>query len=263
MSKLCKSFLVAILLTGILASCHGKVEETYVLTSLKNAVNGTVVSIGAKYSFDSPNIIGIANNVALVREGNEIEFFVGDGLEAKMKGVEGAKFTVATRKYFTPYTHFVVDYVMTGSDTIQVGEPSGVKLPLLRPLALFTAPEEYEAIDVNKITPALPNLNDIRDKKFKVANAKITHDEIPEGGVSTWYYSINLKNVRFFVDETNDAVFAVLDAMMKEGKMFEGGVQYVSTPTSLSRDFREKLKSGGKIKIGYIMYGANAVTFAM
>jgi hypothetical protein len=263
MSKLCKSFIVAILLTGILASCQGKVEETYVLTSLKNAVDGTVVSIGAKYSFDSPNVIGAAGNVALVREGNEIEFFLGDGIGAKLKDVEGKKFAIAARKYFNPYTHFVVDYLFTGSDTIQVGEPSGVRLPLLRPLAAFTAPEEFEAIDINKITPALPNLNDIRDKKFKVANAKITHDEIAEGGTSTWYYSVNLKNVRFFVDETNDAIFAVMDAIMKEGKMFEGGVHYVSTPTSLSRDFREKLKSGGKIKIGYIMYGGNAVTFAM
>jgi hypothetical protein len=263
MSKLHKSLVVAILLTGILASCHGKVEETYVLTSLKNATNGTVLSVGFKYSFDSPNVIGVANNVALVREGNEIEFFVGDGLEAKMKGVEGKKFTMATRKYFSPYIHYVVDYVVAGSDTVQVGEPAGVKLPLLRPAAQFSAPEDYESIDLNKITPALPALNEIKEKKFKVDNAMITHDQIPEGGTSTWYYSINLKNVRFFVDETNDAALAVLGAMMNEGRLFEGGIQYTSTPTSLSRDFREKLKAGGKIKIGYIMYGGNSVTFAM
>jgi len=263
MSKLCKSLVIAILFTGILASCQGKVEETYVLTSLKNAVSGDVVSIGFKYSFDSPNVIGVSNNVALVREGNEIEFFLGDGLEAKIKGVEGQKFTVATRKFFSPYTHFIVDYVLAGSDTIQVGEPSGVKLPLLRPGSSFVAPEEYETIDLNRITPALPTLNDIKDKKFKIDNAGIGHDEIAEGGSSTWYYSINLKNVRFFVDETNDAMFAILSAMMKEGKSFQGGVQYVSTPTSLSRDFRERLRSGGKIKIGYLMYGSNAVTFAM
>jgi hypothetical protein len=263
MSKLYKSLVIAILLTGILASCQGKVEETYVLTSLKNATNGSVLSIGFKYSFDSPNVIGAAKNVALVREGNEIEFFIGDGLEAKLKGVEGKKFTVAARKYFNPYIHYVVDFLAAGSDTVQVGEPSGTKLPLLRPAAQFTAPEEYESIDLNKITPALGSLNEIREKKFKVNDAAITYDEIPEGGASTWYYSINLKNVRFFVDDTNEALLAILDAMKNEGKLFEGGVQYVSTPTSLSRDFREKLKAGGKVKIGYLMYGGNSVTFAL
>jgi hypothetical protein len=263
MSKLYKSLVVAALLTSVLAGCRGKVEETYVLTSLKNAASGNVVSVGFKYSFDSPTVIGVARNVALVREGNQIEFFVGDGLEAKMQGVEGKKFTIAARKYFSPYIHFIVDYMVAGSDTIQVGEPSGVKLPLLRAAAQFTAPDEYESIDLAKITPALPTLNDIKDKKFQVDNAKITHDEIPEGGATVPYYVINLKNVRFFVDEPNDAMVAVLSAIAKEGKVFKGGVQYMSTPTSLSRDFRERLKAGGKVRVGYIVYGGNAVTIQL
>ena len=33
-----------------------------------------------RYSFDTPSVIGAAKNVALVREGNIIEFFVGDGI---------------------------------------------------------------------------------------------------------------------------------------------------------------------------------------
>ena len=263
MSKLYKSLIMAVLLTGILASCQGKVEETYVLTSLKNATSGAVLSIGFKYSFDSPNVIGVAKNAALVREGNEIEFFLGDGLEAKLKGVEGKKFSLGARKYFTPYIHYIVDFIAAGSDTIQVGEPSGVRLPLLRSAAQFAVPEDYVAIDLNKLTPALPSLNDIREKKFKVDNAKLTYDEIPEGGAATWYYSVNLKNVRFFVEDTGDAELAVLSAIMNEGKMFEGGVQYTSTPTSLSRDFRERLRAGGKIKVGYVMFGGNAVTFSM
>jgi hypothetical protein len=251
MSKLYKSFVIAIL------------EETYVLTSLKNATNGTVLSIGFKYSFDSPNVIGAANNVALVREGNEIEFFIGDGLAAKLKEAEGKKITIATRKYFTPYIHYVVDFLAAGSDTIQVGEPSGVRLPLLRPAAQFNAPEEYESIDLNRITPALGALQEIKEKKFKVDKATVTFDQVPESGITTQYYSINLKNVRFFVEDTNDVVLAILDAIMKEGKVFVGGIQYTSTPTGLSRDFRERLKSGGKIKVGYVMYGGNAVTFSM
>jgi hypothetical protein len=263
MSKLYKSCVTAIVLMGILASCHGKVQETYVVTSLRNAARGDVVSIGFKYAFESPDVIGMANDFALVREGNEVEFFVGDGLQAKLKEVEGKKFVMDVRKYFSPYTHFIVDYLVAGSDTITVGEPGSSKLPLLRPASQFTAPEEYETIDLAKLTPALPSLNEIRDKKFKVTGAKISYDQAQEGGTSTWTYAINLKNVRFFIDETNDAMLAVLNAMMNEGKPFDGGVQYVSDPHTLSREYREKMKTGGKVKIGYVMYGGNAVTFSM
>jgi hypothetical protein len=258
MSKLHKSLVVAILLTGVLASCKGKVEDTYVLTSLKNAAAGDVVSIGFKYSFDSPNVIGAANNVALVREGNRIEFFIGDGLEAKLKGVEGKQFAVATRKYFTPYIHFVVDYLMAGSDTIMVGEPSGVKLPLLRPEAQFVAPEEYVVVDLNKITSSALTLKEIADKKFKVENAKIVSEQI---GTESKLV-MKLKNVGFTIEEPNDAMLAVLKAVMNENKPFNGGASYGAVPRG-DRAAREKLNIGGDVKIGYILFGGNAIMIQM
>ena len=254
MSKLHKSLVVAILLIGVLASCKGKVEETYVLTSLKNAATGDVVSIGFKYSFDSPNVISAANNVALVREGNRIEFFIGDGLEAKLKGVEGKQFAMATRKYFTPYIHFVVDYLMSGSDTIMVGEPSGVKLPLLRPEAQFTAPEDYIVVDLNKLTSSALTLKEIADKKFKVENAKIITEQV---GTESKLV-LKLKNVGFTVEETNDAMSAVMKALVKENKPFNGGVMYGAVPRG-DRATRERLNIGGDVKIGYILFGGNAV----
>jgi hypothetical protein len=260
MSKLYKSLVIAILLTGVLASCKGNVEETYVLTSLKNAASGDVVSIGFKYSFDSPNVIGAANNVALVREGNRIEFFIGDGLEAKLKGVEGKQFAMATRKYFTPYIHFVVDYLISGSDTIMVGEPSGVKLPLLRPEVQFTAPEEYIVVELNKITSSALTLKEIADKKFKVENAKIVTEQI--GAESKLV--LKLKNVGFAIDEANDAMLAVLKAIMTENKPFNGGVAYGSVVRSdAARTMREKMNIGGDVKIGYILFGGNAIMIQM
>jgi hypothetical protein len=262
MSKLYKFLVIAIILTGVLAGCKGKVEETYVLTSLKNAASGDVVSIGFKYSFDSPNVIGAANNVALVREGNRIEFFIGDGLEAKLKGVEGKQFAVAARKYFTPYIHFVVDYLWAGSDTIQVGEPAGVKLPLLRPEAQFTAPEEYITVELNKLTSSALTLKEIAEKKFKVENAKIAAEQLPGGNGDESKLVLRLKNVGFTIDETNDAMLAVLKAIMTENKPFNGGVIYGAVPRS-DRAMREKYDLGGDVKIGYILYGGNAIMIQM
>ena len=262
MSKLHKSLVVAIILTSVLASCKGNIEETYVLTSLKNAASGDVVSIGFKYSFDSPNVIGAANNVALVREGNRIEFFIGDGLEAKMQGVEGKKFTIAARKYFNPYIHFVVDYLMSGSDTIMVGDPSGVKLPLLRPESQFTAPEEYIVVELNKITSSALTLKEIAEKKFRVENAKIVVEEMPGPDGTESKLVMRLKNVGFTIEESNDAMLAVMKAIMNENKPFNGGASYGAVPRS-DRAVRERLNVGGDVKIGYILYGGNAIMIQM
>jgi len=216
------------------------------------------VSIGFKYSFDSPNVIGASNNVALVREGNRIEFFIGDGLEAKLKGVEGKQFALATRKYFTPYIHFVVDYVTAGSDTITVGEPSGVKLPLLRPEAQFVAPEEYVTVELNKLTSSALTLKEIADKKFKVEGAKLVSEQI--GAESALV--LKLKNVGFTIVEDNDAMRAVLKAIIGENKPFNGGVAYGSVPRG-DRAMREKLNIGGDVKVGYILYGGNSIMIQM
>lgn len=249
---------IAGILSSFLVGCGGKLEDTYIKTTLKDAARGDIVSPGFKYSFDTPNFIGGARNVALVREGNIIEFFVGDGLADKVRALSGKQFVVHARKYFTPYIHFMVDYIVAGSDTISVGEVA-VKLPNTRVSSQFTVPEEYETVNTDKITPSLPDLRAIEDKKFKVQSAGVSFDDI--GGVSN--YTLNLKNVRFFIQEENDAILAIMDAIRSEGKTFEGGVHYVSSPTSLARDLRERNRFGGNVKIGYVIYGGNACVVSM
>ena len=164
-----------------------------------------MVSIGFKYSFDSPSIIGAANNVALVREGNRIEFFIGDGLEAKMKGVEGKQVHDGDPQVF----HSLYSFrrrLRHGRLRYDHGRRTpGVKLPLLRPEAQFTAPEEYVVVELNKITSSALTLKEIADKKFKVENAKIVAEQV--GGESKLV--LKLKNVGFTIDEPNDALLAV------------------------------------------------------
>mgnify|MGYP001036305256 FL=1 len=152
----------------------------------------------------------------------------------------------------------MVDYIVAGADTIQVGEVAA-QLPNTRPAAQFTVPDEYETIDIGRLTPSLGDLRDIEGKKFKVDGAGVSWDQIGD----RWSYSISFKNIRFFVDENNDALLAVLDAIAKEGKTFAGGVQYMSTPTSLPREYRERYRSGGDVKIGYVLYGGNALVVSM
>jgi hypothetical protein len=261
MSKLLKSLVVVALLVGILASCHGQLKETYVVTSIRNAANGTVVSAGGKYCFDSPNVIGAFGNVALIREGHAIDFFIGDNIEAKLKNVEGKKYALYVRKYFSPYVHFIIDFMTAGTDTIQVGEVAA-KLPALRPMRDFTPPDDYIKIAYDKLTASRLTLKEIQEKKFQVAGAKVGFMQTTdESGASVGKFTINLKNVKFFVNETNDGVLAILKAMQNEDSNFDGGLQYGTIPASRSE--REKLGIGGDVKIGYFMYGGNVVVLAM
>lgn len=258
MSKLSGFLAVAVLFSAVFAGCGGELEDAYVMTTLQEAARGDILSPNFKFSFDTPNMIGSAKNVALVREGNIIEFFVGDGLSDKAKPLAGKKFVVHARKFFTPYVHFMVDYIVSGADTIRVGEVA-TTLPNTRAMAQFTPPDEYEMVDTGRLSPSLPDLRAIADKKFKVESAGIAWEQVGD----SWTYSLNFRNVRFFIDESNDAMLAVLNAIMNEGKNFAGGVHYVSTPTSLPRDYRERMRAGGNVKIGYILYGGNAILISM
>jgi len=261
MSKLLKSLVVVAIVAGMLVSCKGQLKETYVVTSIKNAANGTVISAGGKYCFEAPNVIGAYGNVALVREGHSIEFFVGDGIEGKLKGVEGKSFAVYARKYFSPYVHFMVDYMVAGTDTIQVGEVAA-KLAALRPAGQFTPPEEYIKVAYDKLTPNRMTLKEIEEKKFQVAGAKVGFMQTTDDtGAPVGRFTINLKNVKFFVDEANEGALAILKAMQNENGAFEGGLQYGTIPTS--RAERERLGVGGDVKIGYFMYGGNAVVLSI
>jgi len=257
MSKLLKSLVVVALLTGMLASCKGELKETYVVTSLKNAASGSVVSAGGKFCFDAPNVIGAYGNVALVREGRSIEFFVGDGIEGKLKGVEGKKIAIYARKYFSPYVHFMVDFMTAGSDTIQIGEVAA-RLAALRPAGQFTVPDDYIKISQDKLTPNRMTLKEIEEKKFQVAGAKVGFMQTTdETGAPVGRFTVNLKNVKFIINETSDGVLAILKAIQNEDGVFDGGLQYGTIPAS--RAEREKLGVGGEVKVGYFMYGGNVI----
>ena len=75
MSKLLSTLAVVALISGLFTGCGGKLEETYMPVSLHEASQGQVTSPGFKFGFDTPHFIAAQGDLALVREGNIIEFF--------------------------------------------------------------------------------------------------------------------------------------------------------------------------------------------
>ena len=102
MSKVISTILATVLVAGLIAGCGGKLEETYQMVTIREAGHAQISSPGFKFGFDTPNFIAAHGDLALVREGNLIEFFTGMDIENKLKQVEGRKFTVGARKMFSP-----------------------------------------------------------------------------------------------------------------------------------------------------------------
>jgi hypothetical protein len=247
MSRFFKSFLIVALLAGFIAGCGGGVDETYVAVSLRDATRGDVLSPGFKFAFESPEFVSVHGNVGLVREGNLIEIFVGDGLEEEISKLSGGRFTVGARKFFEPVIHFNVDFLVVGSDTTMVGMPYEAAVPNLLKTRDFST-DDFDEIDLSKITSNRLTLKDLPETRFKIRDAKIMYEMIGEEE----RYTIHLPNTRLIVTEPGDDIILVLKALMDEKLYFSGGVSYGSIP---SQAFRRDYDSAGEVTIDYIEYG--------
>lgn len=251
MSRFLKSLLIVAILSGFIAGCGGSVDETYVMVSLREATRGDVLSPGFKFSFDKPNFVAVHKNVGLVREGNLIEVFVGDGLEEELGKAAGGRFTTLARKFFEPVIHFNVDYLVMGADSIIVGIPYEAAIPNMLKMRDFNT-DDFIEVDLDKLSSNRLTLKEIQDTKFKVTNAKIMYEMIGE----EMQYTLHLPNVRFVIEEPEDDIILVLKALINEDFYFTGGVTYGSIP---SQTMRRTTDAGGYVKIDYMAYGSRYI----
>ena len=252
MSKSLMIFLITALLASVLVGCGGKVEENYVMTTVREASRGDLLSPGFKYGFDTPNFVAAHGNMALVREGNLIEFFSGEDIESKLEQVKGSRFTVAARKLYSPRIHFTVDYFVAGGDSIMVGEPYEALFPAL----LKSIEEEnFKEVDLSNLGPSTMKLKDIYNTKFLMKGARIGWEEVEWMGETMMTFTINLDNVRFIVDDPSKEIALILKALMNENLFFDGGVAFGDRPAASTRDYRTRTKIGGKVTIDFVRYG--------
>jgi len=256
MSKLISTVLATVLVAGLLASCGGKLDESYQMVTIREAGHANITSVGFKFGFDTPDFIAANGDVALVREGNLIEFFTGMDLENKLMQVEGKKFVVGSRKIFSPMTHFTVDFFVVGGDTIEVGEPYGVSFP---PMIKGFDEGEFEDIDISTLSPQTSKLKDIFNTKFKANNAVLTYEEVKWSGDPQMAYVLNFPNVRFFIEEVSPELELIFKALMAENLYFEGGVSYGDRPATSTRNYRTSSKIAGPVDLKYVHYAGSVV----
>ncbi|HER43918.1 MAG TPA: hypothetical protein ENO08_05615 [Candidatus Eisenbacteria bacterium] len=256
MSKVISTVLAAVLAAGLIAGCGGKLNETYQMVTIREAGHSQIASPGFKFGFDTPDFIAANGDLALVREGNIIEFFTGIDIENKIKQVEGKKFIVGARKIYSPITHFTVDFFVVGGDTIEVGEPYAVTFP---PMIKGFDEGEYEEVDISALSPETNSLKDIFNTKFKVEKAVLTYEEVNWGGTPEMAYVLNYPNIRFFIEEVSPELELVLKAFMAEDLYFDGGVSYGDRPATSTRNYRVSTKIAGPVKLEYIRYAGSVM----
>jgi hypothetical protein len=252
MSRTLRVFLITALLAVFFVGCGGKIEETYIVTTVREASRGDLLSPGFKYCFDNPTIVAAHGNVALIREGNLIEFLTGDGLEGKLAQAQGKRFMIGVRKLYSPRIHFTCDHIVAGGDTIMVGEPYEVMFPAL----LKTIEEEnFKDVDVSSLGPSTTRLKEIFDSKFILNQAHVGWEEVEWAGTTMMVFTLNRDNIRFIVDNPSEQLALILKALMNENLYFDGGVNFGGRPPAATRNYRTRTKIGGKVEIDFIRYG--------
>ena len=246
MSRIFRSLMIVALLAGFVAGCGGSVDETYVAISLRDATRTNVLSPGFKFGFESPNFVAAHKNIGLVREGNLIEIFVGDGLEKEISKLSGGRFTIGARKFFDPVIHFNVDFLVVGSDTVMVGEPYEVAIPSLLKTRDFST-DDFDEVELDKITSNRLSLKDLPETRFKVKDAKVMYEMIGEEEM----YTIHLPKTRLIVKDPGDDIILIFKALINEQLYFTGGVSYGEIP---SQSFRRNYDSAGEVTVDYIAY---------
>ncbi len=156
--------LLAGLLVLALAGCGGKKEvDPYVYASLRAVTRGDTLSPGFLFEIDAPEFDYVKGDIAVVRDGNLLEFLVGKDLERNHASYAGA--LLGVQKMFSPTTHLVIQRVKRGGviDSLEVAQ--GYHLPRILP-----------ASQVDLETPGAP-LPDLDWKKLDLIKNYLPKEE--------------------------------------------------------------------------------------
>ncbi len=126
--------LASLALTFIgLAGCSKEEEvDPYVYDSLRRVTRGDTLSVGFLFEIDAPELEYVKGDVAIVRDGNLLEFLVGNDLEHNYDSMKGD--LLGVKKTFTPQpTHLLIQRLKKNGAVVQdsIPAPKDYVLPRL------------------------------------------------------------------------------------------------------------------------------------
>jgi hypothetical protein len=184
---------VSVLLLGLLAvtfiglsGCGNKeVVDPYVYDSLRRVTRGDTLSTAFLFEIDAPEFDYIRGNTAIVRDGNLLEFLVGEDLEHNYRNLAGT--LLGVKKTFSPApTHLVIQRIKRNG----VVEADSLPVP-----THYTVPTLLRSGAVDLETPGAP-LPDLGWKSKDIDEARAIFLPEEEGddlkpiqtGIATFVY---------------------------------------------------------------------------
>ena len=169
-----------------LAGCSKDEEvDPYVYDSLRRITRGDTLSSGFLFEIDAPELEYVQGDVAIIRDGNLLEFLVGNDLENNYSSMQDA--LLGVKKTFTPQpTHLVIQRIKRDGVVVQdsIPKPEGYVLPYLlrsgaidQEMAGAPLPEiGWKIKDYNEaVSTYLPENEDDPAKTIKSAFLDFTH----------------------------------------------------------------------------------------
>ncbi len=162
---------VSVMLLGLLAvtfiglaGCGNKEEvDPYVYDSLRRVTRGDTLSTDFLFEIDAPEFDYVRGNTAIVRDGNVLEFLVGEDLEHNYRNLAGT--LLGVRKTFSPApTHLVIQRIKRNG----VVEADSLPVP-----THYTMPTLLRAGAIDLETPGAP-LPELKWKTKDLKEARAT-----------------------------------------------------------------------------------------
>jgi len=177
--------LLTVTLVGLAGCGEKEVVDPYVYDSLRRVTRGDTLSVNFLFEIDAPEFDYVRGNTALVRDGNVLEFLVGEDLEHNYRNLAGT--LLGVRKTFSPApTHLVIQRIKRGG----VVEADSLPVP-----SSYTMPTLLRSGAVDLETPGAP-LPDLGWKTKDLKEARLTYLPEEEGddlkpiqtGIETFVY---------------------------------------------------------------------------
>jgi hypothetical protein len=124
--------LTVLTFVGLTGCSKEEVVDPYVYDSVRRVMDGDTLSVGFLFEIDAPEVEYVAGDVAVMRNGNLLNFLVGQDLENNLAGLRGS--LLGVKKTFTPQpTHLVIQRIKRDGLVVEdsIPAPKGYVLPRL------------------------------------------------------------------------------------------------------------------------------------
>jgi len=238
---------VAAMTATLVAGCSEKEVDPYAQISLHQATYGPpVVSKGYKYKLVNPEIIEAVDHLALIREGNVVQFLAGRSIADRIEGMDKSNITFNVVKKYSPYVHFKVDQIIGGEDTVFVSQAGSILYPRIRPAEGFTD-KDHDVTTLDRFRwNDTQGLRRALDGKYEVQGRLA---KVEEDGEMVWM--LQGDRATFRVSEPNNAMEIVLRLIQSQGVDFDGGITFVEEE---DWPVRRNNHISGTVNIDYVRF---------